>query len=293
MNERWGVDPQAGEDERDWRFVMSKFGPYTGRYIIQYPASWVQIVKSYADTLPDPRGASLKRIIDIAIQEKKILRLPGTKKLKEGKSWLSSIQEDREIFHSIKDLILRRGTDSGYVDIDNFNPPAVVSKKKNGLNAIDFLEECEALILLSPSLYFTDPYFNPTNPQHYKIMNSLLNSALKGRCESVDIWILESKIRFSATDEELAQWIRMRENKTNSNPGTIRLHLVDNDLKDFHDRYIFNEYGGISFTRGFQAQQIMNVWVMPEDMHKSYIEVFPRGLCQPHIVRTIDTKSIN
>lgn len=294
MNERWGVDPAAGQDERDWRFLLDKFGPYTGRYILRYPNSWLDILRAKAESLPDPRSSAMKRLIVRAEQDKKVLRVKGPMPYDESRPWLTNFEAWNGSRGGLQGVIVKQGCAPPHLDLDSFSPPPSVSASSvPGKDPLAFARAAEALLLMSPSLYFVDPLFNPTKKEHRDVMTALLRVAISSRCESVDIWVQESNLsRASASDEDLIDKLAVIEKDSKSGRGWIRLHLVDDHLQwdeEFHDRYVFNEYGGIQFSRGFQTQRKMGIQVMPEAIHLGHIDAFPRGGMKRNTVRVLMT----
>lgn len=296
MNERWGVDPAAGQDERDWRFLLDKFGPYTGRYILRYPDSWLDILRAKADSLPDPRSAAMKRLIARAEQEKKVLRINGRTPFDESRPWLTNLEAWSDFRGCLQGVIIERDRVSPHWDLDSFSPPPSASVKVPGKDPQAFVRAAEALLMMSPSLYFVDPLFNPTKKDHRDVMTALLRVAIRSGCESVDIWVQESNLsRARATDDELIDKLAVIEKASESGRGWIRLHLVDDHLQwdeEFHDRYVFNEYGGIEFSRGFQKQSQMGIKVMPAAIHKDHIEAFARGRIKKHVERVLQVNCL-
>ena len=295
MNERWGVDPAAGQDERDWRYLLDKFGPYTGRYILRYPGSWLDVLRAKADSLPDPRSAALKRLIARAEQEKKVLRMKSSAPYDELQPWLTNLEACTSLRGGLQGVIVERVCKQPYYDLDSFSPPPSASTKIPGKDPQAFVRAAEALLLMSPSLYFVDPLFNPTKKGHRDVMTALLRVAISSGCESVDIWVQESSLlRAAVSDQELVDKLGVIEKDTHARQGWIRMHLVDDHLQwdeEFHDRYVFSEYGGIEFSRGFQPQSQMAVKVMPAAIHKDHLEAFPRGRMKKHVDRVLRTGS--
>lgn len=293
MNERWAVDPAAGEDERDWRFLLDKFGPFTGRYILRYPDCWLDFLRVKAESLPDPRSAAMKRLIARAQQERKVLSISGRVSYDKSRTWLKNLLACGDLAASLQGVIVERIGTPPYWDLDSFSPPPCASVKVSGKNPQVFVQAAEALLSMSPSLYFVDPLFNPMKKGHRDVLIALLRGAISSGCESVDIWVQESKLSSTdASDQELIDKLAIIEKDSKSGRGWIRLHLIDDRVQwdeEFHDRYVFNEYGGIEFSRGFQLQNQMAIKVMPEAIHRSHIEAFARNRIGKHVVRSLQT----
>lgn len=261
LNELWGVDPRACSNHEQWRFVFDKFGPLAGRYISQAPAGWIEDAVSAAHELLPPHSAEVATLIRRALEEKKLLRLRQPVRFNSSKSWKASVMSCADLYKSLdRRLLCQPGEAEGkFYDYTTFNPPPICGGQFETKKSEDFVALTDAILRISPELYFTDPYFDPLKRGHAEVMTAMLTVAFKSRCDSVDIWAARNHL-MEEEDEDRARALQCIAQNSKSGGRPIVLHIVDKKQGtniDSHDRCVFGIYGGIKFSKGFQLSSVV------------------------------------
>ena len=89
MNELFAADPATCADSRDLRILLNSFGPYTGRYLANYPLDWATRVQVQLAQLGDIEGSKIKTLLRRA-RESTVLVTRSNLTWSDDQDWLGN-----------------------------------------------------------------------------------------------------------------------------------------------------------------------------------------------------------
>src|SRR5690606_21075826 len=90
MNEHFAVEPTACASAAELRHLLEKFGPYAGRYIASFPASWVKAVRDAAGEWTDIERMRASVLLQRA-EERYAVVWRRDLKFDNSKNWLQNL----------------------------------------------------------------------------------------------------------------------------------------------------------------------------------------------------------
>ncbi|WP_291983253.1 MULTISPECIES: hypothetical protein [unclassified Candidatus Accumulibacter] len=296
MNELYAADPLSCENSGDLRYLLSQFGPFTGRYLAAYPVSWRGEIRERCETL-GPIEAERVKVLLRRARERAALLCKAALPWDDRNNWLENYrsvlrQHPREFASGIvprpfqaRDVIM--------IDDLDLSPTADES-----IEAIpkEYLRVSKTLLLLSPELVFVDPYLNPCKSDRQDVLVEMFRLAGRGKCRGITCWARDSEIvgdrRYSwdevrAAIEKIltaAEWPGDRE---------FRYLLVDDATcrSKMHARYLVSIKGGIRYDQGFQRLpkgRRNDVSPLGSVLHDHVLKTYHEGEHDMEIVRAFE-----
>lgn len=263
MNEKFAIEPSACKDSMEWRYLLDKFGPFTGRYGVKFPQDWEERLLGEISTENWREIEKIKVILRRALEEKVVLNMKGQSRYIDDKDWIENIESDRNARSEVFKLIVKSKRSDRELDLESFDlPPTAGERVPTDVDS--FIRVSEVLLLIAPELYFVDPFLNPLRDSYYEVLVGMLRVATRGSARRVSAWTSDRKV--DASESEIRD--KLTEIKRRSGFGfPVELLLVDDSASAYklHDRWLFTQYGGIGYSQGFQRQprnRQMNVWPM-------------------------------
>ena len=287
MNELFAADPRVCESERDLQLLLSKFGPFTGRYLSHYPINWTDQVEKQFEHLKPVEIARIKSLLQAA--KKSLALIPS-----HGLSW----RDERDWLENAASLLSRTTTMSAgfnglitthakppLIDsLDSLDLPPTSEEKIIG-KADEYARVAERLLLLSPEIAFIDPYLKPFNRSCENVLKALFNIAAKGKSEKIIIWARASEVIGTKNQTIFENDLKKKLNDLTKNVSfkpkrKIEIILVDDEKQQdkMHARHILSIHGGIRLDHGFQELSGRHVEVGPvggathNSLYKTYFE---------------------
>lgn len=278
MNELYALDPEACSNAFELRYLLEKFGPFTGRYGVQYPASWEQEVLRATATWSELDRMRAKEALHQARQRYAVLR----EKLEyvQSRDWFENLEVIRRKGVALSGAVVRRPPPTETKDIhtvDSLDLPPTTDERIRGTKD-EYLRVSSALIRISPELALIDPYFTPSRRDHGSVLDAYLRAATSGPCKAVYIW---AKPQEGHSEQDVARALRAV-CRGSGFRGAVTLRLVDDSLSDeyLHARYLLSIRGGIRFDVGFQEtrrQREVDVSVVGKAVHDKLCRRFFEG----------------
>lgn len=258
MNEFFAADPVCCSDSSELRFLLNSFGPYTGRYLAVYPESWRQKLSDHLAVLRPKESEKVKTILRRA-REKSALVASSSLPWNEAISWVENavrlVDSHPPKFQGVI-AAPDGGGNSKAVTLDTLDLPPTADEKVDG-TAREYVRVSKTLMLISPEIYFVDPYLNPARSDVADVLSEMLAVLAKGKCRRVACFaktsnVVDPKIHTwkevqAALDDILAKvsWPTDR---------AFEYMLVDDERSEakMHGRYLFSLKGGVRFDQGFQ-----------------------------------------
>jgi hypothetical protein len=259
MNEYFAAHPQSCSGASDLRYLLSLFGPQTGRYLADLPASWQEDVLRHCAQMGDLEAERVKSLVRRAREKSALLR-KAWPHWQPGLDWLSNYRHLLAAQPAAFDgAIVPKGlAGSGLTAIDDLELPATASEAIDA-TAAEYVRVCRTLLLISQELVVVDPYLNPCKRDRAEVLLALLSVLGKSTArKSVTCWARSSEV----VDVKRNSWAEVCAalDSILSKAGWPKTHafryiLVDDAVAKsrMHARHVFSIKGGIRFDQGLQV----------------------------------------
>lgn len=265
MNDVYGIDPEAPADFQDFVQLMRLFGTGEGRFIVDFPMSWMNAVRSHLSTL-----SSLEQLKIIELWSSRCAGsvVPTPTKISRYPSWIESAYD---LQSHVKALVSKRGCPPVAEPIDKMleRPDGFPDARGGHIQrtGMAYAQAARPLLQTSPKIVLVDPYFklryfdNNTkrfkrSTRHIDSLKCLLKESAKWR--RVEIFkIMVSKDEALNDDpngelfeQELAQIAYDAE----ANQIDLEYGFLESSIStDCHPRYLLGMHQGLHFDWGFDA----------------------------------------
>ena len=291
MNEIYAANPSAIQSSKDLRYFISKFGPYTGRYLLKYPNHWDEILMR--EIAGDLEVERIKTIMRRASQNLQIIGKKNTP-WSHDTDWDQNATQYRKMSNDKVFCISCPGSaGEDFIMFDDFDPPPTTEERVNG-NEKEYTRIAKLLLMLSPELHFIDPYINLRRSAYTDVLQSMLKAAARGKCKRFVFWCRLSTIangELGLNDRTFIEGkILEMSSRAEITPGSrLEMHLLRDDAttEKIHARYLLSIKGGIRFDQGFQRlPQGRRADVAPigEQLHAELLDQF-KDLLSSSIVK--------
>lgn len=272
MNELYAADPSACKHSSDLQLLLRSFGPFTGRYLANYPSDWTSKVRSALAATGEVEEKRIKLLLQRARDDSTLIeRLPFA--WNPAKSWIENASNLIYGSHPQLSGIISDKTNPPFIQpLDELNLPPTAEERIPG-KSTEYLRISDILIKQSTELFFIDPYLNPLTTRYRNTIKAFLFSAAGGRCQSIQFWMRASELfkhgsrGATMTDlkNELRAWSKMVKFR---NGAQLQVFAVEDEAsrEKMHGRYLLSKKGGIRLDQGFQE--------LPQDRK---VEVGPIG----------------
>ena len=257
MNEFYVAESSSCDGSGDLRFLLGHFGPQAGRYLADYPSTWVEDVRKHCDSLGPLEGERIKVILRRAREKAALLRnsaLPWDNQA----DWIENVRNVlRQRPGAFAQAIASRSRQAeGMPTIDDLDL-SPTADESIPTTASEYVRVSKTLLLVSPELIFVDPYLNPCKTDRRDVLTPMFATAAIGKCQRISCWARASEVigeRRHTWDEVVGALDSILEAAGWPKDRTFRYLLVDDQLSKFkmHPRYMFSIKGGIRYDQGFQ-----------------------------------------
>lgn len=257
MNEFFAADPAACLSSADLRFLLSHFGPHAGRYLAVYPATWGSEITLRCQEIGPVEGERAKVLIRRAYEKAALLRKASIP-WDEAAGWLDNfrlvLKERPGEFE--RGIIPGEADGADVVSINDLELSPTADESIEAV-AAEYVRVSRTILLLSPELFFVDPYLNPCKNDRQDVLSAMLRIAGRGKCRRVTCWARDSEIvseKKHSWGEVQAALKRLLASADWPEDRKFRYFLVDDAVcrSKMHPRYLFSIKGGIRFDQGFQ-----------------------------------------
>ena len=294
MNELYLANPIIIQTSKDLKFLLSKFGPYTGRYLIKYPNHWSEIIIN--DDISDLEAERIKTILRRATQNLQIIaksELFWDAKL----DWNNNAKKILSFSDRKIECITQNSNEFGFIDIEDFDPPPTTEERVFGLED-EYVRVSKILLLLSPEINFIDPYIDLERRNYFNVLKSMLMEASKGKCRRFIFWTRLSSISKYGLNNEVIFRLedilqRLKNESRLPDSSKIEIYLLQDeaDEKKMHARYLLSIKGGIRFDQGFQRlpkNRKVDISPIGKQLHDELLEQFnPQSIS--HLIEKVIT----
>jgi hypothetical protein len=279
LNEYMAVEPAIVEDYRDLLRLTENFGPYSGRYVVQYPPSWPALVREVIAKLPDLEKKRATRILERLINSGHgSIRLPKSLRYKSDKSWVDNVIDNHKAIEISKALVsssvdLKQSDLLSHLEDFVFTGSA---GEQIDSTPDEFLRVSKGLLAISKEIIAIDPYVDPSKSGHRDVLEILIKAAAENNCDQFIIIASSNKMpnfNEASTTDALFKIFRASGLKSKQ----LEYWLIDDsqDTSLLHSRYLLSIKGGIRYDFGFQrSKRKSDVSVVAEGAHINLIELF-------------------
>lgn len=258
MNERFAIDPKCFSSSFELRYLLEKFGPYTGRYGVHFPKDWRAKVTEHTR---DWTEMEHKRVASV-LERNKYAILRESLNYSQLLEWLDNVRREMVGISGLDGAVVREEWEDAacsLVSLSNLNLSPTADERIEA-RISEYQRVTRGLRSISPELVFVDPYLDLTNEKQRVVVEALLGRGQR----NAYFWVQwDDRREYSKFEEALAEVKR----KTGVE-GELRLFVVgpkhfdsDQTLADrgstrFHTRYLLSVRGGIRFDEGFREKKV-------------------------------------
>lgn len=294
MNDLYLANPRAIQTSKDLRFLVSKFGPYAGRYLIKYPNNWSEII--IHEKISDLEAERIKTILRRAAQNLQIIAKSALF-WDEKLDWNNNAKKLLSFSSQKMECITHSANEFGFVDIEDFDPPPTTEERVFGTED-EYIRVSKILLLLSPEMNFIDPYIDLERSSYFNVFKSMLMEASKGKCRRFIFWTRLSSISKYGINTEVVLRLedilrRLKNESRLPDTSKIEIYLLrdETDEKKMHARYLLSIKGGIRFDQGFQRlpkNRKVDIAPIGKQLHDELLEQFnPQSIS--HLIEKVVT----
>lgn len=296
MNDLFAADPATCRHSSDLRLLLNSFGPYTGRYLANYPNDWSARIQGGMVNLGEIEAARIQTLLRRARESISLItrsNLPWNDNITWIDNALPKLNTQPAIFSG---LIAQRSMPPAVHEFQGLELPPTAEERVEGTGD-EYVRISKILLLMSPEIALIDPYLNPLKRSYALILRSIFATLAKGRCKRVLLWARASELVGARNDKVILQDIdaalrNFSEQAKFSSGFKIEMVLVqDEDKNDkMHGRYLLSIKGGIRFDQGFQKLAVgrfADVGPVGRSVHDDLLNIYFDGKHDMQIVHRI------
>lgn len=276
------ISPAYCWDSRDIFTLIAEFGPYSGRYVYQYPQEWKSKLEQHITelNLSPVEEAQAKRLISRELDT----ALLGVKaKFDDAMPWEKNVGTVERFAHV--PLVVGSAVEPmGYKAWVEALPEIYDSRRRSwfiGGALNDYLTTIEPLLQKSPAGYMVDRHFDPLDNGSYHFLVKLLEKIRTTSCYELHLITRYKAINEDRTAPLSSQQIQseLLDRYSEKVPSGRKLifHFVEEDREGgsmlrMHNRYFLTKHGAIDFGIGFklitQQHKQISVHVVDKPAHE-------------------------
>lgn len=297
MNELYAADPSTCCHSSDLRLLLNSFGPYTGRYLANYPTDWSTRVENALPNMGELEAARVRTLLRRARESTSLITRANLAWSNE-QGWLDNalpkLETKPAIFTGLIAPTAKPPTVHLLYDLDL---PPTAEERLEGIGD-EYVRASKILLLMSPEIALIDPFLNPLKRSYALILSSLFQTLAKGKCKKISLWARASDVIGSRNENVIRTDIEnaLRSFSTQAqllSGRAVEMVLVEDESKKdkMHGRYLLSIKGGIRFDQGFQqlaAGRLADVGPVGKSVHDELLNIYFDG---KHDMRVVDRVS--
>lgn len=300
MNELYAADPSACIHSSDLRLLLNSFGPYTGRYLANYPNDWSTRVESAVSTMGEIEAARVRTLLRRARESTALITRANLAWSNEH-AWLENALPKAETQPAIfAGLIASTAQPPTVQELHDLALPPTAEERVVG-NGEEYVRASKILLLMSPEVALIDPYLNPLKRSYALILPALFQTLAKGKCQKISLWARAAEVigtrKESVICKDIEIALRKFATQANLSPGLeVDMILVEDESKKdkMHGRYLLSIKGGIRFDQGFQQLadgRLADVGPVGQSVHDELLNTYFEGRHDMRIVTRVAVNS--
>lgn len=252
MHAIFAIEPDAINNWQDLKYALEKFGYSKGLLIARFPKTWPRLVIEACDR----RGVGdvERKRIEEKLRQVRDDRLVRMGLPFDGDDWLANAKQDGVREHLSAILVRDKHEAERFYclsDVEEglFENHRDVQVKRNA----EALAEAGRYVLLSSArVVLVDPYFE-AKPRCCKVLQAMIKLCREYGHKLSEVVVYTAKgTRNRHANHDAAEYGNLLSGDL-AQDIKLRIHLlsVEDMDQDFHARYLFSQYAGLRFDRGF------------------------------------------
>lgn len=290
MNELFAADPAVFSSSSELKHLLASFGPYSGRYLVNYPIGWGNLVKKQLEGLGDIEAERVKTLLRRADTD---MTLISGHKLswQPQRNWLENaeplLKKISAISASLDGLVAKQIKPPSIHLLDTLELPPTSGERIAG-KAGEYARVARSLLLLSPEIALIDPYLDPCCEKYNPVLKDLFEIAADGKSIKITLWARFKLLFPSGVNLTIKNNIenRLRKLATQARFKTgyeIEMILVKDESRQtkMHGRYLLSIKGGVRLDQGFQELpkgRKVEVGPVDKSIHKELLDIYFDGM---------------
>jgi len=228
------------------RYLLEKFGFHQGRFIGQFPKSWIKEIYQQLNSLPDIEQARARSILN----KNKNCLVPSGQAFESSLSWIENAHQ-QIVQENFSGVIAAKSNQWDYPvaeDVDNDYLLGGHDIRTLG-QAQYYTNIARRLLQLSYEIVLVDPYLHLDKSACEKVIDSFLEIAQQGKCQSLVVWAREENAGMKGYRQMLERKYKPKLAKGSS--LIVKLVNDDNSVEKIHARLMLSILGGFRFDQGF------------------------------------------
>jgi len=286
MNEIYAADPSVCRHVSELKLLLASFGPYTGRYLANYPTDWISLVEKNFDNFGEIEVARVKTILRRAKENMTIVTRTNLA-WDPAQTWLENAKPLLNTVPVLFDgLIAQQALPPSIHHLHDLDFPPTSEERIPGI-ASEYARVSKVLMLLSPELVLVDPYLNPAKRSYAPVLEVIFSIAAKGKCRKISLWARASELFKSCEQSSIKSELKDSIYQLALNSGfnssrEIEMILVEDEKSQakMHGRYLLSIKGGIRFDQGFQKLpegRRVDVGPIGKEIHNKLLDIYFDG----------------
>lgn len=271
MNKLYSVSPEMFSNATEVGVVLNAFGFDKGRFIAAFPKSFIR--KLFASTAGFSE-LEIKRVRALVERNKHLILRLGLD-YDRNMSWLENSLElinKQQLQGAISAEAEDATSKQLYTlhDVADGNLPVSDGVRKHATP--ENILQCMSIVLeTSQEVFLVDPYFSLGRPEYVKFLQALVQSH-NSKDTSYIVFCKKEPFKTKESFDSLAQ----RHLQAYMALGcSLTVYPLEHQA-EMHGRYAFNIYGGVTYDKGFQVNESVEVdfSAMPKALHSSYFDQY-------------------
>lgn len=285
MNEIFGADPCSPENSSDLKYLLDKFGPFSGRYLAELPQDWSRRVEGTVSQWPPIEFARAQTLLRRA-REGGYFAASADLLWEKNETWLHNVLNVLDAEQNrVSGAIVSRGVSSSRPNvfvIDEIELPPTADELIIG-RPEEYVRTCKSLLEMSHEVVIVDPHFDPTVKFVTPVLEAIVSLMVQGKGIKLSCWARTKALLGEGKSPEKIPQIRAALKQVANQHAAhrkfdIELFLVDDSVSRnrLHARYLLSIKGGIRFDQGFKTffKRPVEVGVIARSVHDSLVHQF-------------------
>lgn len=294
MNEYYAAEPACIASATDFKHLLEKFGPETGRYLRTYPTEWLSEIEKVMDAIGPIAHEKFKTLARRAKEKRRLIG--SSMPYNSDDAWVDNVvRELKKVPPRINYAIAAQHFNfDKVVAFDDFELAPTAEERIEGIET-EYARVCELLLKASHELVFVDPYINPCKQDTKKVLDRLLKIASGGKAMKITFIARHDEVIGAKRSDKSDVALNLSSLKDRSNLRAdcqLVMELYDDcqAIEKMHPRYLLSIWGGIRLDQGFgrlPKSRRVDVSPVSQGIHEDLVKIYFEGKNDMSLVERI------